>query len=81
MDVIKKHVDENGWLPEQELERARQIIKEIQDGNLNQEIFVSHGMVIAGVISELNRLGLADVPFDAKRGYVPLQAQVTCVNL
>ena len=81
VDVIKKHVSENGWLPELELARARQIIKEIQDRKLNYEIFVSHGMVIAGVISELNRLGLADVPFDAKRGYVPLQAQVTCVNL
>lgn len=81
VDVIKKHVNENGWLPEQELERARQIIKEIQEGKLNYEIFVSHGMVIAGIASELNRLGLAEVPFDSKRGYVPLQAQIVRVKL
>ncbi len=81
VDVIKKHVDENGWLPEQELVRARQIIKAIQDGEINHEIFVSHGMVIAGIISELNRSGFADIPFDAKRGYVPLQAQIVCVRV
>ncbi len=81
VDVIKKHVSENGWLPELELARARQIIKEIQDRKLNYEVFVSHGMVIAGVISELNKLGLADIPFDPKRGYVPLQAQIVRVSI
>ncbi len=81
VDVIKKHVSENGWLPEPELERARQIIKYIQDGDLDYEIFVSHGMVIAGIISELNRLGIAQISFDSRRGYIPLQAQIVRIAI
>lgn len=81
VNVIQKHVDENGWLPEQELIRARQIIENIQSGTFNYEIIVSHGMVIAGILSELNRRGVMNIKPDVKRGYVPLQAQITQIEI
>ena len=80
VNVIQKHVDGEGWLPEQELVRARQIIEDIKSGSIDYEIIFSHGMVIAGILSELNRHGAANEP-DAKRGYVPLQAQITQIEI
>lgn len=80
VNVIKKHVDNDGWLPEQELARSRQIIENIKSGSIDYEIIFSHGMVIAGVLSELNKRGAIIKP-DAKRGYVPLQAQITEIDI
>jgi broad specificity phosphatase PhoE len=52
VDVIQRHVEEDGWLPEQELSRAQEIIESMQSGSLDYEIIFSHGMVIAGILSE-----------------------------
>lgn len=79
VDVIKKHVNEE-WLPEQELVRARQIIENLKSDAFDYEIIFSHGMVIAGIIRELNKQGAVIEP-DAKRGYVPLQAQITQIEI
>jgi len=81
LDVIKKHVDDDGWLPEQELVRARQIIENIKNGTFDYEIIFSHGMVIAGILSELNRLGAMAIEPDNKRGYVPLQSQIIQIEI
>ena len=81
LDVIKKHVDDDGWLPEQELVRARQIIENIKNGTFDYEIIFSHGMVIAGILSELNRLGFMAIEPDNKRGYVPLQSQIIQIEI
>ncbi len=81
VNVIQKHVDDEGWLPEQELVRARQIIENIKSGSLDYEIIFSHGMVIAGTLSELNRQGIMEIEPNAKRGYVPLQAQIVQIEV
>ena len=81
VDVVKKHVDEHGWLPNQELSRAQQIIQNIRSGIMNYEIIISHGMVIASILSELNRQGLYTTNPDARRGYVPLQSQIIAVEI
>jgi len=81
VNVIQKHVDD-GWLPEQELARARQIIENIKNGSFDYEIIFSHGMVIAGILSELNsRRGLQTIKPDAKRGFVPLQSQIIQIEI
>ena len=80
-DVIQKHVKEDGWLPEQELVRARQIIENLKNGSFDYEIIFSHGMVIAGILSELSRLGDTAIEPDIKRGYVPLQAQIIQIEI
>lgn len=81
VDVIKKHVKEAGWVPEEEMERARLLIEGIRDGTLPYKIIFSHGMVIASVLTLLKQEGDSRVVFDRKRGFVPLQASVTVVNL
>ena len=81
VDVIKKHIQGNGWLPEQEIRRAQKIIENIQDGTLDYEIVFSHGMIIAAIVSELEKLGLIHTSFDMKRGYVPLQAQIVPIEI
>ncbi len=81
VDFIKKHVDEDGWLPDQELDRAQQIIENIKSGSFDYEIIFSHGMVIASILSELNRLGVMAIEPDNKRGYVPLQAQIIQIEI
>lgn len=81
VNVIHKHVNNDGWLPEQELARARKIIEGIQNGSFNHEIIFSHGMVIAGILSELNRRGIMQIEPNAKRGFVPLQAQITQIEI
>lgn len=82
VNVINKHVEENGWLPEEEQQRAQKIIEQIRTGTLDYEIIFSHGMVIAGILSELNRQRVSSgiIP-DPKRGHVPLQAQIIKVEL
>ena len=82
VDVVQKHVEEGGWLPEEELARAQEIIDHIRRGTFEYEIIFSHGMVIAGILSELNkRRGSKSIKPDAERGYVPLQAQIIQIDI
>lgn len=81
VNVIKKHVQDNGWLPEPELERARQIIENIEDGTLDYDVFFSHGMIIAAIVSVLKSQGRIQTSFDEKRGFVPLQAQIIPIDI
>lgn len=80
VDVIKKHVNEDGWLPEEEMDRAHCFIEAVRMGRLPYEIVFSHGMIIAAIISELARQG-GVYRFDEKRGYVPLQAGIVRVEI
>lgn len=83
VDVIKKHVEEDGWLPRKERKRGRKILKMIKRGELNEYgVIFSHGMVIAGILSELNRQsGFEVIKPDPKRGLVPLQAQIIKIEV
>ncbi len=80
VDIIKKHISEGGWIPQEEQARARQFIDAVQDGSWPYTIVYSHGMVIAAIVSELNRQGAA-YPFDPERGYVPLQSGVLALEV
>lgn len=80
IDIVKKHVAEDGWLPDEEIERAQAFLKAVKSGKLPYEIVFSHGMVIAAIVSELNKQG-ARYPFDPKRGYIPKQAQIVPVTI
>ena len=80
VDVINKHVTEDGWLPEEEIDRAYCFIEAVRKGRLPYEIVFSHGMIIAAIVSELARQG-GVYRFDEKRGYVPLQAGIVRVEI
>ncbi|HVX23759.1 MAG TPA: histidine phosphatase family protein [Candidatus Saccharimonadales bacterium] len=76
-DVIKKHCDEH-WVPESVKQRASDFIDQVRDNELDYEIYFTHGMFIAAVLLECDvRLIEIAAPFDEKRGYVPLQATIT----
>lgn len=75
-DVIRKHAGER-WVPDGVTQRASTFLDHVRDGELNYGIYFSHGMFIAGVLLECNvRLIEVAVPFDEKRGYVPLQTAI-----
>lgn len=80
VDIVGKHVSEGGWIPEEEIERAKSYIDAVRNGTLPQRIVVTHGMVIAGIQTVLSMEG-APIPFDTERGFVPLQASITPVNI
>jgi len=80
VDVVAKHVNEGGWIPEEEVARSRQIIEGCRNGALPYGIIFCHGMVMAGVEAELNNRG-ANYPFDPVRGLIPLQTDIVSVSL
>lgn len=77
MDVINRH-RVTGWVPEETLDRARTFISLVREGGLEHEIFFTHGMFIASVLTEL---GDPNHQFNEKRGLIPLQASLTVVEL
>lgn len=81
LDVIKKHCREH-WAPPEVQKRAQRFIGLVREGELGYEIYFTHGMFIASVLLELDGGAEATTyAFDAKRGYVPLQATITQVEL
>ncbi len=81
IDVINKHTSE-GWVPEQTMKNAQQFIEQIREGTLGYEVYFTHGMFIAGVLTELRDQGVAfDYEFDPGRGYIPLQASITALDI
>ncbi|MFI5271030.1 MAG: phosphoglycerate mutase family protein [Candidatus Saccharimonadales bacterium] len=80
-DVIEKHAQEV-WVPDSVRARAGDFVDKVQSGELDYEIYFSHGIFIAAVLLECDvRLIETAVEFDENRGYVPLQAAITKVEL
>jgi broad specificity phosphatase PhoE len=80
-DVIAKHQAEL-WVPNNVKQRANEFIDKVHDGELGYEIYFTHGMFIAAVLLECDvRLIETTAPFDPKRGYVPLQASITKLDI
>jgi broad specificity phosphatase PhoE len=80
-DVIEKHAQEV-WAPDSVKARAGDFIDKVQSGELDYEIYFSHGMFIAAVLLECDvRVIEIATDFDEKRGYVPLQAAITKVDI
>lgn len=74
---VDKHVKDR-WVPDSIKGPAARFVDEVSDRTLDYEIYFSHGMFIASVILELDARHIEHgVPFDPKRGYVPLQAAIT----
>lgn len=81
LDVIRKHTEER-WVAEEIRPRAAEFIDKVQSGELDYEIYFTHGMFIASVLLECDARNIATgVPFDAQRGYVPLQATIIPITL
>jgi len=77
IDVIRKHTTE-GWVPEETRLRAERFIELVRDGELDYEIFFTHGLFIASVLTVLDS---PEHRFSDKRGFIPLQASITPVRL
>lgn len=77
IDIIKRHKTE-GWIPEETRVRAERFVEQFQAGELEYEIFFTHGLFIASVLTVFEGHNIA---FDAKRGYIPLQASITPLTL
>ncbi len=77
LQVIKKH-SKTGWVPEETYVRAQHFISLIREGMLGYEVYFTHGMFIASVLTVLedDRHTL-----DADRGFIPLQASLTVVDI
>ncbi|MCA9323706.1 histidine phosphatase family protein [Candidatus Saccharibacteria bacterium] len=77
INVIQKHTQE-GWVPEETKKRAERFIGLIRSGSFDYEIYFTHGLFIASVLTVLDS---PDHYFDEKRGYIPLQASITPVSI
>lgn len=81
IDVIEKHMSER-WAPESTRDRAGKFIDSVSNGELDYEIFFTHGMFMATVLLECTVRQIdIDVPFDEVRGYVPLQTGIVKLEL
>lgn len=84
-ETVIKHARER-WIPDETRARAERFIDMVRQGELQHQIFFSHGIFIASV-----RLVLADeahppgkeVPdeFHPKRGYIPDLASISPVDI
>lgn len=86
--IIEKHREER-WVPEELQERARRFIDMFRAGQVEHEIYFTHGFFIAAVLDQLSREyeargEVSPYPFDDRpvggRGYIPLQGSLTPVK-
>lgn len=81
LDVINKHMKER-WAPEEVRARTGQFIEQVQSGELDYDIFFTHGMFIASVALDCQvRVIDIDLPFDENRGFVPLQTGIVSLKI
>lgn len=83
--VVEKHAQER-WIPEELRERAKRFIDLVRKGELEYEIFFSHGFFIAAVLEVVSDEHKAQGeesphPFDEARGYIPRLATITPITL
>jgi len=84
-EIIRRHAEEM-WLPEQVDGRAKEFIEQVKAGELPYQIYFSHALFIASVVSNVVREQLesgqpAQHTWDKDRGYLPRLATVTKITL
>lgn len=83
--IINKHKEE-GWIPPETQARAQRFLSLVRQGELGYQIYFTHGLFIASVLSELSAEAAAqgEEPqhkFDEERGFIPLLATITPVTV
>jgi broad specificity phosphatase PhoE len=78
-EVKLKHVQER-WVPGETAERAERFVELIRKGDLEYQIFFSHGIFIAGVMLHLaDEANVTGAPFPheftEERGFIPRNAE------
>jgi hypothetical protein len=76
-EAVKRHLNE-GWVPDETLVRAKRFITLVRSGDLGYQIYFTHGLFIASVLTELNTEEHRYEP-SAKRGLIPNLATITGV--
>jgi broad specificity phosphatase PhoE len=84
-EVIRRHAAER-WLPAEVTERSRRFIELVRSGELDYDIYFTHGMFIASVLSDLSvEAEQTEVAFPHDfihgRGFVPALAVATVVKV
>lgn len=84
-EIIRKHTEDN-WLPEEIVDQAQRFLKLVRAGKLEYQIFFTHGLFVASVLSELTieheaRGEASPYIRDLKRGFIPRLAVITPVNV
>ena len=78
---MDKHVQER-WIPLETLGRASTLVQMIQEGDLDYQVYFTHGLFIAGILMVCEIAGIeTNYPFDPVRGYVPLRAQIVRIEI
>jgi broad specificity phosphatase PhoE len=78
-EAVKKHLKE-GWVPDETYERARRFIALVRSGDLGYQIYFTHGLFIASVLTGLSHEGQR-YEASLKRGLIPSLATITKVML
>lgn len=83
-EIIKKHRLE-GWVPPELQDRAAEFIQQARAGQLDYQIYFTHGFFIAAVLDNLSseheaRGEPSPYVFDERRGYIPKLATITPVQ-
>lgn len=83
--VVEKHAAER-WIPEELRDRAKRFVSLVREGELDYQIYFSHGFFIASVLEVVSDEHAArgeESPhlFDERRGYIPHLAKITPITL
>jgi broad specificity phosphatase PhoE len=84
-EVITKHAQER-WSPEETSQRAANFIELVRKGELDHQIYFSHGVFIASVLLQLSNeaaVNEEEFPhqFDERRGFIPPLATIIPVEI
>lgn len=79
--VVRRHQAER-WVPNETVVRVKNLFDRIQTGELEYDIYFTHGMFIAGCLLECDARGIqVGRAFHEERGYVPDRASVTRIAM
>lgn len=83
--VVEKHAHER-WIPEELRARAKRFVELVRAGELDYQVYFSHGFFIASVLEVVSdehaaRGEVSPHVFDEARGYIPRLATITPVTL
>jgi broad specificity phosphatase PhoE len=78
--IIQKHREER-WVPSELQDRAENFIEHVRSGELDYQVFFTHGFFIAAVLDRLSAeceasCEAAPYVFDEERGYIPRLATI-----
>lgn len=82
LEIVRKHRKER-WAPDEARIQARDLLDMITSHRFPYFLAFTHGIFTASVLLELEEAGhdMSSYNFDPKRGYVPLQAGVTRIQV